>query len=283
MEKFHTTLAITLLTVTLQAQTFNFSLTYIGLNDSTGNYEVALIATPDFTETSGNSADMGAIVSMSDNVYIQPTGFVNDCVFTPPATTTCEYAITADEWSTEYIGATGGRYYYQLIRTETGESTFFDAVSGTPIILAVFQIYPSSGGNPTTGDFSFVAEGDSNVNPFNENWMNIRYATATSNVTTNLFNILDPAASTISFSTLGTADYVLENISIYPNPVQDILYIKGLETELKQVNIYTLTGKKVKTITHNLETLDVSKLSTGLYLVTLITDNASKTLKLVKE
>lgn len=149
----------------LHAQHFTYRLELIGTNATTGNYEVALIATPDFTAIDGNSADMGTIISFSSNIFVQNSGFVNECTTatTSPFATTCQYAITADEWSLEYIAAFSEatqRNVFAFIHTETGVSTFFDAQAGVPIILAVFHIFNTGARLPTMGDL-FMLENDS--------------------------------------------------------------------------------------------------------------------------
>ena len=70
----------------------NYSLNHIGTN-ANGNLEMALVATPDFTETNGNSSDIGVVVVLTGGAYLINT-FENDCVPGPPPTgTVCDYAI----------------------------------------------------------------------------------------------------------------------------------------------------------------------------------------------
>ena len=72
------------------------------------------------------------------------------------------------------------------------------------------------------------------------------------------------------------------------NPVNDELTIKGLNQSIKQISVYDLLGKQV--ISNNLSddtistNLDVSSLTTGLYIVKLEGENgASFTKKIVKK
>jgi bilirubin oxidase len=72
-------------------------------------------------------------------------------------------------------------------------------------------------------------------------------------------------------------NFVNENINneitIYPNPAESIIQINSVE-EIESIHILTLDGKK---IISNLEistnVADVSELSTGVYLVELVTHN----------
>lgn len=63
----------------------------------------------------------------------------------------------------------------------------------------------------------------------------------------------------------------LENeiaFSIYPNPVEDILYFKYKNSTIQTVQLYNVLGKLVKQFS-NAQSLDVSNLSTGVYFIKL--------------
>jgi hypothetical protein len=80
---------------------------------------------------------------------------------------------------------------------------------------------------------------------------------------------------------LGIVENDIENILMYPNPTKDILNFKGLTAS---VSIYILDvfGKKVasRTIENN-DTIDVSNLPSGIYLVHI--ENYNHTLKFIKD
>lgn len=59
------------------------------------------------------------------------------------------------------------------------------------------------------------------------------------------------------------------NISIYPNPVKDILYIKG-KGKIEKAEIYNMVGQKVKTLSSVESQIDVSSLSEGNYVLQLL-------------
>jgi len=78
-----------------------------------------------------------------------------------------------------------------------------------------------------------------------------------------------------------------DNISfnIYPNPVIDKLYIKQPQTEtISTLKFYDIFGKHIftNTISNNNNTIDVSRLSKGVYIVILKSRNTSKIFKLIK-
>lgn len=85
---------------------------------------------------------------------------------------------------------------------------------------------------------------------------------------------------------LGIADNVIENsVSIYPNPANEILNIKSVSNlQIKSVSIYNTLGQSVLEIldSRNFQTLDVSKLSSGTYIIKLHCHNGVGTNKFLK-
>lgn len=57
------------------------------------------------------------------------------------------------------------------------------------------------------------------------------------------------------------------SITIYPNPVQDVLEIAGENLENETVDIYSLTGRLVYSATYSADGIDVSTLPAGVYTV----------------
>lgn len=102
-------------------------------------------------------------------------------------------------------------------------------------------------------------------------------------------NVVDPnaaavtAPSSYNFSTLSTTTQELTNVSIFPNPATDVVYIKGLRNDLKSIELFNMAGQKVLSATNNLETINVANLEAGVYFVKLNTEAASKTIKLTKK
>ena len=75
----------------------------------------------------------------------------------------------------------------------------------------------------------------------------------------------------------------LANLSISPNPTKDILYIKGDVSKLKTIEIFTLTGQKIRTINKDFNTINTFMLESSIYFVKFSTKNQIKTFKIVKE
>lgn len=81
--------------------------------------------------------------------------------------------------------------------------------------------------------------------------------------------------------TLALDENVSRKISMYPNPSQDFLNFKGF-TDSYKVSVFDILGKNVINQTlDTYQTLDVSKLKSGLYLIKF--DSSDETIKFIKE
>lgn len=87
-----------------------------------------------------------------------------------------------------------------------------------------------------------------------------------------------------AFGTLGLSEKA-ENpkLILYPNPVKNNLYLSSDSQKIKNVMIYSISGALVKSISNNVENIDVSNLNTGSYLVKVTTDQGSFTQKIIKK
>nr|WP_315216204.1 CotH kinase family protein [uncultured Flavobacterium sp.] len=95
------------------------------------------------------------------------------------------------------------------------------------------------------------------------------------------------ASSWISSSsvTLATPSYVeTSTISVYPNPVADILNIRAEKT-IKGINIFDVSGHLITEIKpkSDLISLDFSSYSKGLYFITIYDENTFTTTKIIKQ
>ena len=76
------------------------------------------------------------------------------------------------------------------------------------------------------------------------------------------------------------------DIRVYPNPTNGELRIESVNTKIDNVEVYDIAGKLVQTHRLNSTTnaiLDVSKLSTGTYFLTIYSEGQKTTKKFVKE
>ena len=84
-------------------------------------------------------------------------------------------------------------------------------------------------------------------------------------------------------NTADVKDIELLEVVIYPNPASHMLNITAAST-IKNIIIYNITGKKVMSlsINKNTDSIDISNLVSGIYLVNYQLDNASGVTKLIK-
>lgn len=77
----------------------------------------------------------------------------------------------------------------------------------------------------------------------------------------------------------------LDNIKIYPNPTDNLLFIDTTEKQIQEIEIFDLQGRLLKTIKENKEKyqIDISNFSSATYLVKLSTEKGSQTVKIVKK
>lgn len=84
-----------------------------------------------------------------------------------------------------------------------------------------------------------------------------------------------------------TSPVAVENVdrselAIFPNPVKDVLTI-NYDKEISQIDVYDVNGKLVKTFTTVGSTINVSDLSSGVYMLNLQTEDGLVVKKIVKE
>lgn len=84
-------------------------------------------------------------------------------------------------------------------------------------------------------------------------------------------------------SQLGTSDIKTDNkISIYPNPATDIIYLKNIQKP-ESYTIYDISGRMItKDFLHS-NTISIESLSSGNYILHIITQGKSHTFKFIKK
>ena len=81
---------------------------------------------------------------------------------------------------------------------------------------------------------------------------------------------------------LSTSENELLDMMVYPNPVDgDFVTIQSPVDGLKEIQIYTVTGRKVMDTAINGNTLDVSSFNSGFYMLKVTVNGQSKISKLV--
>ena len=82
--------------------------------------------------------------------------------------------------------------------------------------------------------------------------------------------------------TLSTSDNEILDMMIYPNPVDgNYVTIVTPVQGTKEIQVFTVTGRKVMDTAINGNTLDVSSFNSGFYMLKVTVDGQSKVSKLV--
>lgn len=90
--------------------------------------------------------------------------------------------------------------------------------------------------------------------------------------------------SSSNCSVLSTESVEISNISVYPNPTADKIFISNLEGNNSQIRIFNVLGKIVHQQKNNIENgISVSQLPKGIYMLQITIDEKILSKKLVIE
>jgi len=173
-------------------------------------------------------------------------------------------------------------FYYYLYNWEINAVGNCETEERTKISVAVEELAaPTVQANQNTGVMTVGGNYDTyqwflNGQPINGATSNTYTATENGTYSVQVSNgSCESNSEDIVFGTLSTDSFEFAGLSIYPNPVKEVLNIKGLNTldDVKQLKVVNMLGQTVKTInlTTVLETtsLDVRALSNGLYFLNI--------------
>lgn len=90
-------------------------------------------------------------------------------------------------------------------------------------------------------------------------------------------------ATSCDNTTLGIDDFNQDQIVLYPNPSSSKIFIKSQEDPVTKVELYSLLGENVITVNNNVESIDISDLDTGIYLLKIYTERGTTIKKIIKK
>jgi hypothetical protein len=73
------------------------------------------------------------------------------------------------------------------------------------------------------------------------------------------------------------------NLSLFPNPVKDLLFIVSEGITIEKLTVYSISGIQVIEASANVNSIDVSNLSEGLYFIEISSSEGKSVLKFVKK
>ena len=143
--------------------------------------------------------------------------------------------------------------------------------------------------NTASKDYTFTPTGGSNSpvvvslvggaapgGDVNLNWTNITSFTVTAPSLSNMaFDNLS-----VSLVTLSVIESNVQSVKVFPNPVENILYIKNV-SDLKFIDVYNNLGQLV--LQSETNTIGVSHLSKGMYFLQIHTSQGIETKRIIKK
>jgi hypothetical protein len=174
-----------------------------------------------------------------------------------------------------------------LITETLGSPASLPAPSaGTSTPMVTFQI----NGSPVAGIMSILANDSALANAVTP-LKSFMQADMIDDAMAMFTNVVDPnasaltAPSTFDFATLSVEEEnILSQLSLYPNPAKDIVKIElpaGIE-DIK-IEVFDNAGKQIAMQLSSENTIDVSNIASGLYLITITSDDIKTTKKLIVE
>lgn len=176
------------------------------------------------------------------------------------------------------LGATPVRLV-SFSATASGEKTFINWITSSEINTSHFVIERSTDGIHFTGIGEASAKHNGSGN------QNYQFTDHPNNGITQYeqyfyrLKMVDLDA-TFTYSAVESVKFKMSNaITIAPNPAKNVVTITG--TNIQKIEIYNMTGSKLleKQSAGSKETIDISKLNAGIYLVKIIKTNGEVYMK----
>lgn len=100
----------------------------------------------------------------------------------------------------------------------------------------------------------------------------------------HIYNLINLSATFTNYS-LSTQDIEKVDITIYPNPVNDILTISSPNNEILSIRMHTIDGKEInsfKKMNRKMNEINLIGLDSGIYFLEIFTDVGQVTKKILK-
>lgn len=167
------------------------------------------------------------------------------------------------------LNPNAGTSYTTLAAWRTATSRDEHSVQVAPVFVSATDLHLEASNNPL-----IVAAGTP-------------ITTVTTDIDCQSRNTVSPTigADEVSVGTLGTNNFALsEKLRFYPNPVKSILNIEN-DSPISKVEVFNLTGQAVLNQTVNTKSaqINLSNLSSGIYLVRISYKNTVETFKIIKD
>lgn len=140
--------------------------------------------------------------------------------------------------------------------------------------VVILPGFPCQWVDAGTLDPSFSGEPDTNVI---YTWYNAKSTSPMADITYNAAeDSLISASCNMDPSFVGIKTVSAKNASVFPNPASSLVYLKDI-ANVQTVVVTDLQGRTVKTVNQTSNTLDVSDLMVGNYILTIVSADATTT------
>jgi len=82
---------------------------------------------------------------------------------------------------------------------------------------------------------------------------------------------------------LSSSDFNLDVIKIYPNPSTSEIFIESKRDPITKTELFNLLGERVQSLSDNTDSIDISDLASGIYLLRIFTAQGSTVKKIIKQ
>jgi len=200
--------------------------------------------------------------------------FVETLIFEPDNSTT-DYVLFADMENNSIVNLeiTSGTenvfgFSYRIINEDTGEELSGEVINGQPQQSPRLRAQHSINSQYTAVDVSSLPDGKLiiivQIKNENGDVVSVRSSSLIKQSPTKILNIESP------------------EITVYPNPVKDYLYIQSTN-KINKVELYTLTGSLVILENNFTEKISLSTVSKGVYILKVYTDKGLVVSRVVKK
>ena len=221
------------------------TITITGTPTATVSYSVTTVGT------------VGTAVTNSGTITVSPAANMVQN-FTTSGKTSTFYTISGNMNSTAGNVSYNGLTLTACLKMESATSITFTATQAGSLIMVFDATFVKT--VKVDGVAYTAVAGVVTVN------ISAGLHTITKGDTTNLYYI------SLSYIT-GISNSIVTNVSLYPNPVMNSLFISS-DALVQKVEIYSLTGMLILQKVGNSKTIDMSGLSGGSYLVEVFSNQA---------
>ena len=269
------------------------------------------VATNAAESITSTSATLNATITNPDNVTITAKGFEWK---TTTGGTYAPVTVTGDNLSYNLTGLTANTgYTYKAFITFNGTTVYGNEVTfntlpddtpepcNTPTGLTVGEV--------THESIAISWDADANVNSWNIQYRPVGGTLSSATANTNSYvitglnpettyqiqvqadcgdgNVSDWTTAVTATTLTGINNYLLNSISLYPNPANDVINVQCTmnNVQIESIEVFDVYGKLINTVnmTPETTTINVSGLAAGMYFVRVTTEQGTATKSFVKK